>query len=196
MENIKQELKISGLMLMYVGNLESYQGIDLMLESFALTKKKAVQADLVIIGGEEADIAKYRQETQRLGIDSHVHFLGAKPVEDLAMYLSQADILLSPRTKGKNTPMKLYSYLDSGKALLVTNLPTHTQVLDNRSALLTSPEPEAFSQGMVKLLADEALRNKLGYAGKQLVQQRHTYQVFQSKLNDLYDWLQVQVQPA
>ena len=48
---------------------------------------------------------------------------------------------MSPRIKGNNTPMKL-SYLHSGKAVLATNLPPHTQILDNRVAMLADPTPK------------------------------------------------------
>lgn len=187
---LRKSLGISNTMLMYVGNLETYQGIDLLLESFALALQENSPADLVIIGGEATDIAKYERQAQNLDIGARVHFLGSKPVNHLAMYLAQADILVSPRIKGKNTPMKLYSYLDSGKALLATDLPTHTQVLNSRIAMLAQPNPEAFSQGMLNLLKDQELRNNLGSAGKQLIQQKHTYQVFCQQLNDIYDWLQ------
>ena len=56
--NLKFELKINNLILMYVGNLESYQGIDLLLDSFALVLQQTDQVDLVVIGGEIADIQK------------------------------------------------------------------------------------------------------------------------------------------
>lgn len=187
--NLRRDLGIRNVLLMYVGNLETYQGIDLLLDSFALTLEHTDQADLVIIGGEADDIGKYTNKAHCLGIQQHVHFLGPKPVENLAIYLDQADILVSPRIKGKNTPMKLYSYLDSGKVLLATDLPTHTQLLNNHLALLKRPDAKAFAEGMVDLIADEKLRLSLGSAGKKLIEKRHTYAAFREKLNSLYDWL-------
>ncbi|NEO30252.1 MAG: glycosyltransferase family 4 protein [Symploca sp. SIO3C6] len=191
--NLRTELGIGNLLLMYVGNLESYQGIDLLLESFALSVRQTDKADLVIIGGAAADIEKYQQKAQGLGIQKSVHFLGPKPIEHLGMYLSQADMLMSPRIKGKNTPMKLYSYLDSGKALLATNLQTHTQVLDKQIAMLTAPNAEAFSEGMLRLIEDQNLRLRLGNAGKKLIEKRHTFAVFRQNLNSLYDWIQAEL---
>ena len=44
LDNLKLTLNISGLMLMYVGNLESYQGIDLLLESCAIAFEKQINA--------------------------------------------------------------------------------------------------------------------------------------------------------
>ncbi len=188
--NLKKELEISNLLIMYVGNLETYQGIDLLLESFALTLKHTDQSDLVIIGGEASDIKKYQNKAQALGIETKVHFLGPKPVEHLGFYLDQADILVSPRIKGKNTPMKLYSYLDSGKALIATDLPTHTQLLNQEIAMLAEPTADAYSEAMISLIKDANLRFVLGDAGKQLIEQRHTFRAFRQKLNSLYDWLQ------
>lgn len=191
-EDLRTELGIEGPLMMYVGNLEDYQGIDLLLESFALAVKNSRNnASLVIIGGKQADIQKYQALARSLNIHTRVHFLGPKPVENLADYLAQADILVSPRIKGKNTPMKIYSYLDSGKALLATNLPTHTQVLNEDVALLVDPSPGVFSHGVLRLVEDRFLRQKLGQAAKKLVEERHTYTVFQETLNTLYDWIQI-----
>lgn len=193
-DSLRVKLEISGLLLMYVGNLEAYQGIDLLLESFALIVKKLAQVDLVIIGGENSDIQKYQKKALCLNTDRHVHFLGPKPVEHLGVYLSQADILVSPRIKGKNTPMKIYSYLDSGQAVLATALPTHTQLLDSRVAMLTEPTSEMFSEGMLRLTEDETLRRKLGMAGKKLIEERFSYASFCERLNDLFDWLQTEIE--
>jgi glycosyltransferase involved in cell wall biosynthesis len=194
--HIRSKLGIQELIIMYVGNLEIYQGVDLLLESFALTSAKTDQAKLVVIGGEQADIQKYQNQAENLGIRDHVYFLGPKPVDDLGYYLSQADILVSPRVKGKNTPMKLYSYLDSGKPLVATNLATHTQVLTPKLAILTNPEPQAFAAGLLRLIEDENLRMQLGTAGKQLIEQKHTYAAFRRRLSGLYDWLQDEITPT
>jgi glycosyltransferase involved in cell wall biosynthesis len=188
-EDLRSRLGIEGPIMMYVGNLEGYQGIDLLLESFTLTLKKTKQANLVIIGGKGGDIQKYQARARQLGIDNRVHFLGPQPVEHLSVYLAQADILVSPRVKGRNTPMKIYSYMDSGKALLATKLPTHTQVLNEEVALLAEPSARDFSNGVLHLLEDKNLRQKLGKAAKQLIAERHTITIFRENLNALYDWL-------
>ena len=60
----------------------------------------------------------------------------------LASLLAQADVLVSPRTRGNNTPMKIYSYLDAGRAVLATDLPTHTQVLTPECARLAPADPD------------------------------------------------------
>jgi EAL domain-containing protein (putative c-di-GMP-specific phosphodiesterase class I)/glycosyltransferase involved in cell wall biosynthesis len=195
-ENLRERLRSEDLLVLYVGNLETYQGIDLLLESFTLALKQAANLQLVVIGGKEADIQKYREHARRLEIDSKVHFLGPKPVARLAAYLAQADILVSPRIKGKNTPMKIYSYLGSGKPVLATDLPTHTQVLNSQVAVLAGAVPEAYAAGLVRLAEDAVRRARIGQAGKRLIEERHTFQVFRQRLNVLYNWIRAEVDPA
>lgn len=190
---MKTELGIVGLVLMYVGNLEVYQGIDLLLQSFALALQKRDGVDLVIIGGDARGVQKYQMKSRHMGIDSKVHFLGPKPVELLPSFLSEADILVSARTKGNNTPMKIYPYLMSGKPVLATNLPTHTQILDNRVAMLAEPSPGPFSEAMLRLIRDEDARKSLGMAAKRLAEEQFSYATFRAKLNGFFDWLESEI---
>jgi glycosyltransferase involved in cell wall biosynthesis len=189
-EELREKISMPGLLVMYVGNLESYQGIDLLLDSFALVLQKTTPADLVIIGGVPKDIGTYQKKARDLAIEHKVHFLGPKPIEHLGGYLAQADIVVSPRLQGENTPMKLYSYLHSGKALLATNLPTHTQVLNSRVAMLADPAPEAFSEALVTLMCDQRLRSALGQAGQQLIEDCYSYTSFRAKIFGLFDTLE------
>ena len=192
-EDLRARLAIDGHIVMYVGNLESYQGIDLLLESFALTLQRADRADLVVIGGAADDIRRYQEKAQRLGVDRRVHFLGPRPIEHLSAYLAQADILVSPRIQGANTPMKIYSYLDSGKALLATDLPTHTQILNRRVAALAPPIPEAFAAELNHLLADDARRASLSAAARAMAAGRFTYEAFRDQVHELFQWLQEEI---
>ena len=188
-EDLRAQFKVEGVLLMYVGNLERYQGIDLLIESFARVLPAAPTAHLVAIGGNNADIHKYQAQTHQHQISTNVHFIGSRPIAQLKQYLDQADIVVSPRIQGNNTPMKIYSYLDSGKALLATNLTTHTQVLDSRIAHLANPNVDAFAAGMLYLIDQPELRVSLGKAAQDYIAKAHTYEAFSAKLNALYDWI-------
>jgi hypothetical protein len=72
---------------------------------------------------------------------------------------------------------------------VATDLPTHTQVLNNQVAVLAEPMPQVFSAGVLRLIDDRNLRQKLGQNGKKLVAEKHTPEVFKTSLNMLYDWL-------
>ena len=191
--NFRSELGLeSACLLMYVGNLQPYQGIDLLLEGFAVVAKIRSHAHLIIIGGEELDINKYIDMADRLNISGSVHFIGPRPIADLKHNLAQADILVSPRIQGNNTPMKLYSYLHSGTACLLTDLPTHRQVASDDIALLVKPTPEALCEGLLILIDDESYRDRLAAAARDFIEQNSSLDVFESTANELFDWLQTE----
>lgn len=185
-----------GPIAMYVGNLQRYQGIDLLLEGFRHTLRQVPSARLVIVGGREDDILRYRGIADGLGILSRVHFLGPRPLDLLPDLLRRADVLVSPRLKGLNTPMKIYSYLDSGTAVLATRLPTHTQVLDDRTAYLVEPEPEPLGAGLAELLSDEKLRQRLAAHAKEFVQEEFTPEAARRKLALFYDEMEARAAGA
>lgn len=188
-----QTINIDGPIIMYIGNLEKYQGIDLLLDSFQIVSKNVPDAHLVIIGGAKNDIKYYKDVAMRLGIGEKALFMGQRPVSDLPLYLSQADILISPRIKGYNTPMKIYSYLDSGKVVLATNLPTHTQVLDKEIAYLTEANPQDMAEGLVQLLSDEGLRERLAANAKERVQEEYNFEAFERKVSQYYSKIEKKI---
>ena len=185
----RREFGIEGLCMAYLGNLESYQGIDLLLESFALLCRETRTANLVIIGGSPGHVSHYRRMTEQMGIAGKVHFAGPKPISAMRSIFEDADVLLSPRIQGDNTPMKIYSYMDSGKPILATRRFTHTQVLGDDTALLADPTPAAFAEAMKMLANDGELRRRLGAGAKAVASKKHSYLAYRQAADELYDGL-------
>jgi glycosyltransferase involved in cell wall biosynthesis len=121
-----------------------------------------------------------------LGIAEQVLVAGPRPTSLLAPLCAAADVLVSPRIRGVNTPMKVYSYLDSGRPVLATRLPTHTQVLSDEIACLAEPTLEGMADAMLLLAGDDALRARLGEAGRAFARQHHAYPAFAATVATLY----------
>ena len=184
---IAEAMGISGAIVMYVGNLEAYQGIDLLLEAFRIVHARDERHHLVIVGGAEKDIDRYAAMADRLEIGGHVHFLGPKPIEDLPKYLAEADILVSPRIRGENTPMKIYSYMYSGKPVLATRMKTHTQVLNDGNAVLADPVAGDFANALYDLLRDEGKRVAIGRLAMLDAEEKYSFPVYKKKLATIYE---------
>lgn len=188
-EDLREAFNIKGVLALYVGNLESYQGIDLLLESFALLGGEA-GVDVVIVGGGAKETKHYREKAARIGIGGRTHFTGHRPIGELGHYLRQADLLLSPRVTGMNTPMKIYSYLAAGKPVLATEIASHTQALDAACAILVPPDPAAMAAGLESLAKDGDLRRELGDAGRERAEKRYSRESFRKKVLDAYRGLE------
>ncbi|MEO1308949.1 MAG: glycosyltransferase family 4 protein, partial [Pseudomonadota bacterium] len=173
--------------VMYVGNLEGYQGMDLLLDGFSRLNFDETPAQLVVIGGSPDHIAEYEAKAEEAGCAERVSFLGPRPVGELGRYLSLAAITASPRTQGRNTPMKIYSYLDSGRPLIATRLSTHTQVLTDDISMLVEPTGEDMARGLSALLKDPGLREKLATEARRRVVQEFSPAAYQRKLVGFFD---------
>ena len=88
-------------------------------------------------------------------------FTGQQPAKEIPGFVQAADLLVSPRIRGTNTPLKIYSYLRSGKPIVATNLLTHTQVLTPEIAKLVDPKPEPFAAAMIELIDRAEERQRL-----------------------------------
>lgn len=181
------------LTLMYVGNLEQHQGLDLLLEAFSLAYLDREKLRLVIIGGSKSDISRYRRKAKNLGIGDGVLLVGPKPARDLASYLAQADILVSPAISGQNTPLKIYSYLGSGRPVLATRLDMHTRVLDDSIALLVDAVDSEMAAGMLQLARDKQLRIDLAARAGQRVAEEYNREAYRRKLGAFLDTLRQQL---
>ncbi len=172
------EVPAGAPMVLYTGTFEAYQGLDLLFAAMKPVLAQMPDARLVLAGGHPDQVERARREAGSHGIGACAVFVGERPAEEIPAYLGAADVLVSPRSRGKNTPLKIYQYLRSGKPIVATNLLTHTQVLDATVAVLTDPTPEAFGAGILRVLRDRDRAVSLGRAALALANTRYTYEAY------------------
>jgi glycosyltransferase involved in cell wall biosynthesis len=140
--------------VLYTGTLEPYQGIDLLLEAMVGVVAGHPEARLVVAGGRPDQIEDLEARTDQLGLSGHVQCLGMVPPTVVPAFLEAADVLVSPRDRGRNTPLKIFSYLRSGRPVVATDIESHTQVLGPESCLLVPPTADGLAGGIASLLAE------------------------------------------
>jgi glycosyltransferase involved in cell wall biosynthesis len=188
MARIKSGLE-DKIIIVYTGTFERYQGVDLLIESFARLKDRFPQSALILVGGKAAQIEELELQAASCGVREKVKFTGTLPVEEANQYIEMADILVSPRIEGTSVPLKIYTYLRAGKPILATNLGAHTLVLDSNTAILVEPTLDGFVEGLEKLIADEGLRKSLGENGRRLAEEKYNEASYLAKLSDIYQAL-------
>ena len=172
--------------VVYTGNLESYQGIDLLLDAFALVAAARDEVVLVLVGGSPAQIAATRARAAALGIERRVVLTGQRPAEEMPEWMALGDVLVSPRLHGGNTPLKLYSYMWSAVPIVATALPTHTQILDASDAVLRPPTAVGMASGILEVITDPARFAPLGAAARSRVASDYSRDAFRRKLLAAY----------
>jgi glycosyltransferase involved in cell wall biosynthesis len=168
--------------VLYTGNFQTCQGLALLLKAAAKTENMNVS--FILVGGAKKEIEKMRKKAESLHLSAKVHFEGEVPPSEIPLFLSAADALISPRLQGSATPLKIYSYLRSGKPLVATNLPVHTQILDERISILVSPEAESLAEGLTFALFHPQAEHR-ARAARQWIESNYPRYLYLEKMNQI-----------
>lgn len=171
--------------LVYAGTLETYQGIDLMLESMVIVARDSQSIGLLVAGGSAGQVDHYKAMASRLGIEDCCVFLGRVPQVDAKRLVALSDAVLSPRTRGMNTPLKVYELLDCGKPLVATRIPSHTQVLTDEVCFLADAEPPSFAEQMIAAVEDEERIARTIERAKALYESDYSRAAYEEKIERL-----------
>ncbi|MBI2468924.1 MAG: glycosyltransferase family 4 protein, partial [Candidatus Rokubacteria bacterium] len=169
------------------GTFEAYQGVDLLLRSVSRVLEVAEDARFVLVGGQERQIRPMRELAQGLGVADAVTFTGQRPLSEMPAYFQAADVLVSPRTAGLNTPLKIYSYLASGRPIVATRILAHTQVLTPEVAVLADPTPEGLAAGISGVLADKPLAERLARRARAFAEAEFSHAAYLRKVRGAYE---------
>ena len=174
-------LAVETPLVLYTGTFEAYQGLALLFAAMAIVKRAHPDARLLLAGGKPAQVEAAKGQARAAGIDDVTIFAGERPAEEIPAYLRAAHALVSPRSRGTNTPLKIYQYLRAGRPTVATRLLTHTQVLSDETAILTEPTPEAFARGIVLALVDDAHADAVGRRARELAETKYSYDAYLDK---------------
>lgn len=190
-KKVAQDLGVGGArVILYTGSFGVNQGLELAIEAMVRVIGKYPEVRLVLVGGASSDLGRVRSYARRRRIDRAVVLRGPENPEKMSAYMAVADVLLSPRTEGTNTPLKIYSYLAAGKPIVATNLPTHTQVLSCEVAMLVEATPDGLADGVLSMLDDPAEAARLGAAAKQVADERYGFDRYFDQLTKLMECLE------
>jgi len=150
----------------YTGHVSIDKGLDLLLDA----ARALPDLELVIVGSRGDGPIELRARAL-----SNVRVFGWQPPGEIGRWLAAADLLIIPPTRGPldrvgNTvlPIKTFQYLASGRAIVAPATPDLAEVLrDGDNARLVPPDdPPAFVAALAALVADPALRARLGASGR------------------------------
>jgi glycosyltransferase involved in cell wall biosynthesis len=103
-----------------------------------------------------------------LGVADRVRFTGLVPHEQVPATVQTFDIALQPRVVDYASPLKIFDYMAAGRAIVAPDQPNIREILAHgRTGLLFDPnQPGAMWGAVARLLADPALRARLGAAAR------------------------------
>lgn len=169
----------------YLGRLQTYgmeKGVGALVDACARLTGEA-PVTLALVGGPDEIAAGYRDRWRALGLpDARLLLQGHVSAADVPRYLAAFDVCampfpFKPHFAYFTSPMKLFEYMASGRAIIASDLPSYADVIrDGVDALLIPPDDvDALAAAISRLQADPALRMRLGDAARARVYAHYTW---------------------
>jgi glycosyltransferase involved in cell wall biosynthesis len=171
--------------VLYTGTFEAYQGVELLLHASALLAARRPQVRVLVVGGEPQQVERMQALACEASANALI-FTGQQAAREIPAFIAAADVLVSPRIRGTNTPLKIYSYLRSGKPIVATDLVTHTQVLTADVSRLVPPDAESLAAALCALVDQPDVRARLAGAALNLARDRYSREAYVRRTAEAY----------
>ena len=173
--------------ILYAGTFEHYQGIDILINAFATVHAARPDAQLLLVGGTPAQAAGAAALVARLGLVNSVCLTGRVSKSNAMRYTGLAQVLVSPRLHGTNTPLKVYEQLASGKPLVATRIWSHTQVLNESVCIMVEPDAESMARGLRRAIDDPEYSRQVASRAQALYQREYARPNYERKIRRLLE---------
>ncbi|SDS21364.1 Glycosyltransferase involved in cell wall bisynthesis [Polaribacter sp. KT25b] len=178
--------------ILYLGDTHIRRGLQTAISSVEKLKDIIPNLKLVIVGKNTTDII-LKQQVQDLKIQEFVDFEGWQNVSLFQSYIFSSDVCISPLHRNLQHDVayanKIFQYMSLAKSLLVSDAIAQKKLVERTNSGLIHQEKnvEDFTDKVLKLYADEKLRNELGENGKNFVRNEFSWEQTSKKLLHLYD---------
>jgi glycosyltransferase involved in cell wall biosynthesis len=165
---------------MYVGHITLGDDLDLALAALKLVRERLPETRLVIVGAGEG-LTRLRSLAARLGVADAVRFTGWIDHSEVPAYLAAADAAIYPYRdtliNRAKCSIKILEYMAMGKAIVTHRVGQNLEYLEHeKSGMLVEPgNVDAFSKGLLAVLTNPSLAEKLGRGAMQRIDQEFNW---------------------
>lgn len=171
----------------HVGNIRPGKGHDNLVAAAAQVRDEVPGARIVSIGGEKypGDLDRVRKLAADSGVADTVSFLGRRP--DALDFVAASDIFVNPSSV-EGLPVAILEAMSLGRPVVATAVGgVPGLVKDEETGLLVDPDdPAALAAGVVRLLLDRTLADRLGEAGRETVETDYGLEPMVRATEDVY----------
>jgi glycosyltransferase involved in cell wall biosynthesis len=153
-----------GRTVIFTGNLAPYQGVDLLLKSFAALHARHAHMRLMIVS--DSSFAPFEALAQELGVRTAVEVRQVSFPQQPAL-LAAAAIAVNPRVQCDGIPQKLLNYMAAGMPIATfegSAGPVRHEVTGLR---VPNGDTAAMADAMERLLTDREMALKLGSTARE-----------------------------
>jgi glycosyltransferase involved in cell wall biosynthesis len=169
--------------VVFLGVLNGYQGVDLLLEVVKILKERGRAPRFLIMGFPEK---KYRERAESLGIADLITFTGRIDYSLSPLYLCAGDIAVSPKISLTEANGKLLNYMACGLPTLVFDNPVNREILGDAGIYAYHGDPADFAKRIEELLDDRKGREDLSRRVREKAVRDHSWHTRGERLVEIY----------
>jgi glycosyltransferase involved in cell wall biosynthesis len=170
--------------VVFTGNLAPYQGIDVLLEAFAVAIARRRDVRLVIV--TDSDFSAYEPTAHRLGVRDFIEIVAAPSFADLPALLETAHIAANPRVAADGMPVKLLNYMAAGRPIVSFKGSAPGLTHEDTAWLVAGSDPMEFGRGILALLENSARAQALGRRARAFVERHYRWLVVAEQIEQVY----------
>ncbi|MBR1203966.1 MULTISPECIES: glycosyltransferase family 4 protein [unclassified Bradyrhizobium] len=151
--------------------LQPFYNIDVLVEAMASVVKRVPSAHLVVTeyGADPQYRAELTAQIEALGLTLHVSFVGRISYDQMPLFYSMAEVAVGiPHSDG--LPQTLLEAMACGVPSVVGRLDRYGEIVkDGENVLFADIDPTDVANTILRLLEDEALRERIAATGRDIV---------------------------
>jgi glycosyltransferase involved in cell wall biosynthesis len=175
--------------VLFLGRIEEGKGVFELLDAVARLAPRLPELRLTLGGSGDAD--EVRRRAAALGIADRVELPGWLGERERTAELERAEVFCLP-SHAEGLPMALLEAMAAGKAVVASRVGAIPEaVLDGDNGLLVpAHDSDALAAALQRVLADAALRQRLGQRARATVEQHYSLDAVGARLAKIYHELE------
>ena len=174
-EEVKRELNLpAGVpVAVFLGVLNRYQGIDILLEVVKIIRDRGVPLHFLIMGFPHDE---YQRRAVAEGLSERITFTGRIDYRDAARLLSAGDVALSPKVSLSEANGKLFNYMACGIPVLAFDTPVNREILGDAGVYARLADAADFAARLAELISQDEVRRDLSEKVRKKAVEEHSWE--------------------
>jgi glycosyltransferase involved in cell wall biosynthesis len=171
--------------VLFLGKLGKAKGVDDLLQACAELTQRCPSLHLAL--GGDGDRSAVQQQADALGVARHVELLGWVQGEQKTRLLNSCRIYVLP-SYFEGLPMSILEAMASGVPVIATAIGGIPEAIQDgvEGYLLAPGDVQGLADRIARLLADDALAQRMGAAGRSKVERQFSTAAVMPRLEQIY----------
>lgn len=187
-DDVRRELRLPAgrPVAVFLGILNRYQGLDLLLETVRLIRAARHPLYFLVMGFPEEE---YRQRAAAEGLADSITFTGRVDYAEVPRLLAAGDVALSPKISLTEANGKLLNYMACGLPAVVFDTPVNREILGDAGVYARYGDSADFAEKLMQLVDDPVRLAVLRKAVRERAELEHSLQARGAALVEIYERL-------